>query len=172
MYGTITRPDGEQVTVLTPTRMRFASRHWDVQEKRRIVEETMIPGVSVSRVARRHDVNCNLVFRWRREYERGEYGPPSPAADKPLTPDFVSVGVIDAYGRLLRDAAAMDERSKLAVSEQPAADPSKPEEVQAPTGTFTGRVELQLPGSIRITFDAGLDETVLRRLMKAVKELA
>jgi transposase len=35
--------------------------------KRRIVAETLEPGSSVSIVARRHDVNANQVFKWRRE---------------------------------------------------------------------------------------------------------
>ncbi len=30
--------------------------------------ESCQPGVSVSVVARRHDVNANLVFSWRRQY--------------------------------------------------------------------------------------------------------
>jgi transposase len=40
-------------------------------EKRRIVEETLEPGASVSVVAQRHDVNANLVFAWRRLYRAG-----------------------------------------------------------------------------------------------------
>jgi transposase len=36
-------------------------------EKRRIVAETLERGASVSVVARRHDVNANLVFTWRRK---------------------------------------------------------------------------------------------------------
>jgi transposase len=35
--------------------------------KRQIVAETLEPGSSVSIVARRHDVNANQVFKWRRE---------------------------------------------------------------------------------------------------------
>ena len=35
--------------------------------KRRIVAETHKPGASVSTVARRHDVNANQLFKWRRE---------------------------------------------------------------------------------------------------------
>jgi transposase len=35
--------------------------------KRRIVAETLAPGASVSVVARRHDVNANQLFKWRRE---------------------------------------------------------------------------------------------------------
>jgi transposase len=32
-----------------------------------MVAETLIPGASVSMVARRHDVNSNQLFRWRRQ---------------------------------------------------------------------------------------------------------
>jgi transposase len=35
--------------------------------KRQIVAETQVPGASVSIVARRHDVNSNQLFRWRRQ---------------------------------------------------------------------------------------------------------
>ena len=43
-------------------------------ERRAIVEETLVPGVSVSRVARKHDVNANQVFRWRKLYHEGRLG--------------------------------------------------------------------------------------------------
>ncbi len=42
-------------------------RHWSDDEKRDIVAQTRVPGVSVSRVARRYDVNANLVFKWLRD---------------------------------------------------------------------------------------------------------
>jgi transposase len=42
-------------------------RYWDDDEKVRIVAQTRVPGVSVSQVARRYDVNANLVFTWRRD---------------------------------------------------------------------------------------------------------
>lgn len=38
------------------------------------MEETMLPGASVSRVARRHDVNANQVFYWRKLYREGQLG--------------------------------------------------------------------------------------------------
>jgi transposase len=38
------------------------------------VEETLVPGASVSRVSRRHDVNANQVFRWRKLYSEGQLG--------------------------------------------------------------------------------------------------
>ena len=42
-------------------------RFWSQAEKERIVAQTRVPGVSVSRVARRYDVNANLVFKWLRD---------------------------------------------------------------------------------------------------------
>jgi transposase len=45
-----------------------------VEEKRRIVEETLEAGASVARVARRHAVNANQVFYWRKKYREGRLG--------------------------------------------------------------------------------------------------
>ena len=42
-------------------------RRWTVDDKARIVEETLEPGVSVSVVARRHGLTPQQVFAWRRE---------------------------------------------------------------------------------------------------------
>ncbi len=49
-------------------------RRWSILERRRIVEETLVPGASVARVARAHSVNANQVFGWRRLYQRGLLG--------------------------------------------------------------------------------------------------
>lgn len=46
-------------------------RRWPDAVKRQIVAETLEPGSSVSLVARRHDVNANQLFKWRREYREG-----------------------------------------------------------------------------------------------------
>ena len=45
-----------------------------VDDKTRIVEESLAPGVSVAEVARRHGVNANLLFNWRRLHEQGVLG--------------------------------------------------------------------------------------------------
>ena len=49
-------------------------RRRTIQERRAIVEETLLAGASVSRVARRHDVNANQVFYWRKLYREGRLG--------------------------------------------------------------------------------------------------
>jgi transposase len=46
-------------------------RYRTAQEKRQIVAEARAPGASMAEVARRHGVNANLVFAWRRLQERG-----------------------------------------------------------------------------------------------------
>ena len=42
-------------------------RSWTRDEKRRIVEESLQEGASIAEVARRHEVNANLLFTWRRK---------------------------------------------------------------------------------------------------------
>jgi transposase len=54
---------------ITPKR-----RYRGLEEKRRIVEETLAEGASVALIARAHGVNANLVFNWRRLYQAGRLG--------------------------------------------------------------------------------------------------
>lgn len=42
-----------------------------VEQKRQMVQETLAPGASVAIIARRHGVNANQLFSWRRQYRRG-----------------------------------------------------------------------------------------------------
>ncbi|UWQ41635.1 transposase [Leisingera aquaemixtae] len=46
---------------------RRRRRNWSEDEKRMICAQTRVPGVSVSQVARRYDVNANQVFNWLKE---------------------------------------------------------------------------------------------------------
>lgn len=58
----------DNIEVLTEPERR---RRRSVQEKLAIVQETLEPGASVSAVARRHGVNANQVFGWRKQYQDG-----------------------------------------------------------------------------------------------------
>jgi transposase len=51
---------------------RRRRRAWSLEEKRRIVAESLEPGASASLVARRHDVNANMLFTWRRQLGAGD----------------------------------------------------------------------------------------------------
>jgi transposase len=66
--------DTSEQTILDETPKREARRRRSVEEKRRIVEETLKSGASVARVARRHAVNANQVFYWRKKYREGRLG--------------------------------------------------------------------------------------------------
>ena len=65
-------------------------RGWSQKEKRRIVAQTLIPEVSVSQIARRYDVNTNLVFKWRRDPQLRL------AAAQPHEPSFLPVEVVSS----------------------------------------------------------------------------
>ena len=47
-------------------------RRRSLQEKPQIVRETLQSPDSVAVIARRHGVNANQVFAWRRHYKRGQ----------------------------------------------------------------------------------------------------
>jgi transposase len=58
-------------------------RVWSREEKRRIVAECLEPGASVSLVARRHDLNTNMLFTWRRQLGAGDAAPAQPVSFVP-----------------------------------------------------------------------------------------
>ena len=79
------------------SKQRGPYRHYPPALKRWIVEETLQPGASVARIARKHGINANQVFLWRKAYREGllpESGSallpvtvtPSMAADRLPTP--------------------------------------------------------------------------------------
>src|SRR5258708_34989735 len=63
-------PDQVSTKTLVDTKREPLSvgrrREWPEALKRQMVSETLEPGSSVSIVARRHDVNTNQLFKWRR----------------------------------------------------------------------------------------------------------
>ena len=54
-------------------------RRWSLQDKLKIVEETLQPGVRVTEVARRHGLAPSVVFTWRRLAREGRLGDTGPA---------------------------------------------------------------------------------------------
>jgi transposase len=68
---------------------RSGRRRRSAEERRRIVEETLEAGSSVARVARRHGINANQVFQWRRLYRSGALGG-TPAGELKLLPVSIS----------------------------------------------------------------------------------
>lgn len=69
-----------------PGKRRYRSK----LERRKIVEETFVPGASVAVIARSHGVNANQVFNWRKMYHDGRLDV------QPATTQFVPARIIDS----------------------------------------------------------------------------
>jgi transposase len=67
---------------VSPSRTKREYR--SVEDRRRIVEETLVPGVSVATIARAHDINANQVFGWRKLYHAGLLRPKNVASSDAL----------------------------------------------------------------------------------------
>lgn len=124
---------------LNPKRRR---QSYSREEKLRIVQETLEPGASVSVVARRHDVNANLVFTWRRQHQRGSLGAVSRKAGKPALLPVILQSEETEHG---------PRKSDLAKREP------------------TGRIEIEFPGGGRLRTDGRVDADTLRA---AIRELS
>ena len=129
---------------------RKRRRSWPMAEKQRIVAETLMPGSSVSVVARRHDVNANQVFKWRRELAAGD------RAALPVTAcEFVPIGV---FAEVEREApvVAHDDGRRPDATTMPAAR--------------SGLIEIDLVSGSRLRVDASVDERALCRVLRALRQ--
>ena len=84
-----------------------------IAEKRRIVEETLIEGASVARIARAHGVNANQLFGWRRLYLSGRLGEQKP------TMKLLSVRVSESLPPVTTHASAEVSTSIKAANPKP-----------------------------------------------------
>jgi transposase len=102
-------------------------RRWrSVSEKRQIVQLTLEPGASVAEVARAHGVNANQVFKWRREFERGELADTC-AAMIPVTVTGLSKSTNDAEQAppvSSQGAVHIELEGRAVISVESGADPS------------------------------------------------
>jgi transposase len=122
---------------------------WAAEEKRRIVELTLEPGASVSRVARAEGVNANQVFQWRRAYRDGALrsGGPSTA----LLPV-----VIGAETGSMPEITSEPESGQAALVE---AFPARP----------SGAIHIELPGRAAISVERGADRALLRTILESLQ---
>lgn len=89
----------EQDTLPRRNAARHPRRRFTVDHKRRIAQQSLLPGTSVSRLAREHDVNANQVFKWRGLYLRGLLGGVPDAV-----PQLLAVTVSDAAASMTAPA--------------------------------------------------------------------
>ncbi len=90
---------GNDGALAPPGRKR---RSWTPDEKRRIVEESLEDGASIAEVARRHNLNANLLFTWRRKMgvEPAEQAGPLPILPVTITPGSGEVHCTNAAGQM------------------------------------------------------------------------
>jgi transposase len=109
----------------------------------RLVAECDRPGSSVSLVARRHDLNTNLLFSWRRQIRERQGG----AGEVAFVPAVIAP----------QEPAA----------DRPAAIPREPEPCLASSASTRplGRIEIVLGDSRRIIVDENVSTSALARVI-------
>jgi transposase len=117
-------------------------RRYTVEQKRRIVEECLDGSESVSMVARRHDVNANLLFNWRRLYRQGLLEPAGAGGTTPL----VAVRLAEAAGGGAGASPAMG------LAQEPA----------------PGSLEIALAGGHRLAVRGALEPALLRAALEVL----
>jgi len=118
-----------------------------VAEKRRIVELTFQPGVSVAKVAQAEGVNSHQIFDWKRAYLKGKLGPKGQksAALLPvvLSPAESSVVIVDA---------AVTEKSFI-----------------QPVAAVPGTIHIEMSGRVKIRVESGVDTSLLRAVLESLR---
>jgi transposase len=113
-----------------------------IGEKRRIVELTYAPGMSVARVAQAEGVNSHQVFQWRRAYRDGllvEAGERSSS----LLPVVMAVA----------SSEVRSDRQDI-VGQEPAAS--------------SGAIHIELPGRATVSVERGADRSVLQAILESL----
>lgn len=122
--------------------MSEKARVWRaVAEKRRIVELTFEPGMSVARVAQAEGVNSHQVFQWRKAYREGALGD-SAAGPASLLPVVIS------------------ERNRQ----------SRQSSFEEATAVSAGAIHIELPGRAMITAESGADMRLLRAVLESLRQ--
>lgn len=114
------------------------------EEKRRIVEDTLCPDVSVAIVARRHGVNANQVFHWRKLYEAGMLGSSSDQA-KP------------GCGVRLLPVTVEDEPRDIEQQEKQL------------TSASAGSINIEFPGTALVSIEGSPDPAVVRTVIESLR---
>jgi transposase len=150
-----------QSNVLPDSQPKNKRSYRTAEERRRIVEETLVPGTSVAKVARAHGINANQVFAWRKLHLAGKLR------------DRGSKRVAASATRSLSATAAFTE----AVRSVRLLPVSVSAEVEQPAGATRGRGDaLASPGSIELTLpkmqvriSGQVDVAVLRLVLECLR---
>lgn len=121
---------------------RERHRRWRPEERLRIVQETLRPGVVIAEVARRHGIGTGLLYTWRKEM---------------LATAMAGLVPVQVQADVVGDTPA------------PAPAPiSPPPASPVRLKSASGRIEVEFPNGVRVRVDGGVDETVLRGVLAAL----
>ncbi len=140
---------------------RAKRRSWSMAARRRIVEAALAPCASVAGVARAHDVNANLVFKWIRRSREGWRDRRralrrSPGAD--AGPSFVPVRLMAPAPTALKDAVSGEGGA-----------PSR--RCDPPSSARLGTMEVRLPNGAQVRIEGGVEGEVLRLVLSTLSGL-
>ena len=73
------KSEGREIRRLEVINGALGRRRWSAEVKARIVAESLVPGVVISEVARRHDLLPQQLFAWRHQARQGHLALPAEA---------------------------------------------------------------------------------------------
>ena len=114
-------------------------RRWSLEEKLRILAQSVAPGSSASLVCRLHGISSGQLYTWRRRFRTGE-----------LT-GFAPVRLAPPVEQLPLAAVPVDP--------VPALEPDRPAD---------GIIEVELPSGVKLRLTGAVDEVALRRVLSAL----
>jgi len=117
-------------------------RYWTVEEKRRIVEQTLSSGLSVASLARQHGVNANQVFYWRKLYHAGQLSGGERSAGSSV--------------RLLPVAVANDESCAVDAG-------------QGENSASSVSINIEIPGRALVTLQGAVDAEMVRAVLESLR---
>lgn len=139
-----------------------ARRGYDLDFKLKVLNETFAPDASVAAVARRHGMNSNVLFRWRKQFREGQLGGKIlPAAG------FVPVHVADDAGGVRRLPAHHEPGGENVM----ASGPTEPAPASAGSKT-PGLIEIETADGVKLRLSGRVDDRALRRVLAAIRRLA
>jgi transposase len=145
-------------------------RQYTLDLKRRIVEETFVPGASVSVVARRHNVNSNLVFNWRKRYREGTLGGsmPTSKAISSAGQDLIRIGVIDPSA-VVRPVPLVGGSSSVRSPAVPGAKDGVVKDHASLMGPSV--IDIELPNRVKLRVSSSVEEEALRLVLAVSRQL-
>ncbi|MBK9393821.1 MAG: transposase [Uliginosibacterium sp.] len=98
-----------------PGRRGMRYRHHSLEFKRELVERSFVPGASVAKIAREHDLNANQLFAWRSAYRAGKLGPVPTSTFLPVTISDVPSASVTESAKVLTPSSPALRTANLAV---------------------------------------------------------